>query len=126
MIPTNDIKYDDNTDPYRSEIMGTYARLKIWREYDKIIHIPTKIQLSCDNETTLEVAANYSRWNLGMQHFEIVQSAINIGTSLISSVVAVHVLGHADIKKKNRKPIRPLTPSLNKPVKQIHLYHLCI
>jgi len=50
----------------------------------------TKIILSSDNDSTLDAT------------FDLVQAAINICTKLKSTIHTEHVLGHADIKRKNR------------------------
>jgi len=132
MVPANSIEIKDNTDPYRSEIMGLYVGMKIWSKYEDIIQKPTNIILSCDNEKALEVTAHYTHWNASMKHFDLVSSVISIRNSLMSTIESEHVLGHADIKKRNRKATRlellnqacdklaKYTRTTNKPIDPVH------
>jgi len=105
-VSENRDKTQRNTDPYRSEAMGLYVGLLILKIMEEHTGTKTSIVLSSDNESALENIGPYSRFSLKQQHFDIIQASHKVRSQIQSQIRIEHVLGHADIKKKNRKASR--------------------
>jgi len=100
---SNDIK---NTDPYRSEMMGLYMGLLMTYMMEQYTNIPSTIILSSDNDSALDSVGTYTWTNVSHQHYDIIQSSINLRSKLRSSIQIERVLGHADTKSPKRKATR--------------------
>jgi len=123
-----------NTDPYRSEAMGLYVGLLVLKILEEHTGESTNVILSSDNDSALENVGLYSRSSLKQQHFDIIQASHNVRRSIQSDIKIEHVLGHADVKKRNRKATRleqlnqtcdtlaKYTREKAPPIGSIHLY----
>ena len=94
------------TDPYRSEMMGLYMGLLLTYVMEQYTNIASQIILSSDNDSALDSVGTYSWTNVGQQHYDIIQSSIDLRSELKSSIQIERVLGHADSKNPKRKATR--------------------
>ena len=105
-VPANKSSPMNNTDAYRSEMAGLLAGLTILGKMEEKSKKTTPITLSCDNDTALQVATTYSFFNSRMKHYDMARALINKKKTIHSPVVAKKVIGHADVKVKDRKLTR--------------------
>jgi len=105
-VPANYKSPTHVTDPYRCEMAGLLAGLTLMEKLEKISGKKTVITLSCDNDAALRVATEYSFFNSRMKHFDMARALILKNKKLKSTIKAEPVLGHADVKVKNRKLTR--------------------
>jgi len=95
MCPANDDDLPIN-DSYRAEMIGVLAGLTFIKTIEELTGQNTHVQISCDNDSVLDVAENYTYASGHTRHFDAVKSMISIRRQIHSTLSYLQVDGHAD------------------------------